>query len=310
LTVTEHAVRARTTDRVSVSQATDFVLGDGRVVERTRLAERDVSPYCFDFAAGELLCVSTPDIAAATFFYQAQRAQARSVIRAPFAALPGTRSSPALVFSIGRCGSTLLHQAFRAAGADAVSEPDYFTQAVLYGRHDAALAAVIGRATQLLPHSIVKLRAECSNAPLLIAGGFPAPRLVFILRDAVGWAESVRRVSDRPTPAGIAALLRALVAGIEGLAQRYELRICYYEDFRQLTARYVNDLLAWIGSEARIRPAAAAELAATDAQEGTAMSRASLAGVADDPGFREAFRAEWSRVRPRALIERLALRGL
>ena len=310
MTVTEHAIRERTPDRVSVSQPADFVLGAGRTVDAARLLDACVSPYCFDFAAGRLLCVSTPDISTATFFYQAQREQARSVIVAPLAVLPEARSSPALVFSIGRCGSTLLHQAFRAAGAAAVSEPDYFTQAALYARHDPALAAAIGRATRLLGYSIIKLRAECSNAPLLIAGAFPAPKLVFILRDALDWADSVRRVSSQPTPEGVAGLLGALLGGLDALARRYPVRICYYEDFRALTARYVNELLAWIGTEARIRPAAARELAARDAQEGSPMSRAALPAPAEGARFRDAFRAEWSRVRPRALIERLALRGL
>ena len=310
MTVTEHAIRERTADRVSVSQPADFVLDPGRIVDRARLMDAGVSPYCFDFANLRLLCVSTPDISAATFFYQAQREQARSVILAPLAELPEQQSSPALVFSIGRCGSTLLHQAFRAAGVDSISEPDYFTQAVLYARHEPALAAAIGRATRLLRGSIIKLRAECSNAPLLIAGAFPAPKLVFILRNALDWADSVRRVSMQPTPAGVAALLGALLAGLEALTQRYDVRICYYEDFRSLTARYVNELLAWIGTEAHIRPAAARELATRDAQAGSPMARASLPAPSEDAGFRDAFRAEWSRVRPRAFIERLALRGL
>lgn len=310
MTVTEHAIRERTADRVSVSQPADFVLDAGRVVDRARLMDAGVSPYCFDFATLRLWCVSTPDISAATFFYQAQREQARSVILAPLAELPEAQSSPALVFSIGRCGSTLLHQAFRAAGADSISEPDYFTQAVLYARPEPALAAAIGRATRLLPGSIIKLRAECSNAPLLIAGAFPAPKLVFILRNALDWADSVRRVSRQPTPAGVAALLGALLAGLEALTQRYEVRVCYYEDFRSLTARYVNELLAWIGTEGHIRPAVARELAARDAQEGSPMARASLPALGEDAHFRDAFRAQWSRVRPRAFIERLALRGL
>ena len=54
----------------------------------------------------------------------------------------------------------------------------------------------------------------------------------------------------------------------------------------------------------------AAELAARDAQEGSVVSRASFRDVPEDPAFREAFRSEWARVRPAALIERLGLRRL
>ena len=150
--LTEHAVRPRIASRTSFSQASDFVLDPGRPVGRSRMFDPDVSPYCFDLEERKLYCVSTPDIAGATFFYQAQRQHARSVIKVPFDALPEARASPTLIFSIGRCGSTLLHKAFEAAGVRTVSEPDYFTQAALHGSRDRRSASVIGRATQLLPY--------------------------------------------------------------------------------------------------------------------------------------------------------------
>ncbi len=309
MSLVEHAVASRIADRTSVSRPGDFVLHPGRPVDRSRLSEPDVSPYCFDVAAAQLLCVSTPDISGATFFYQAQREHARSVIKVPFAALPETRASPVLIFSIGRCGSTLLTKALRAAGMRAVSEPDYFTQAALLPVRTAAVQQAISGATALLPFEAVKLRAECSNAPSFIADAFVSPKVIFIVRNPVDWADSVRRVSRSPTPSGIAALLQALVSGIEDLAGRVDLRVCYYEDFRVLTARYVNALLEWMGSRAHIRPAVASELAARDAQEGSPMARAAV-GVGDDPSFREAFRREWDRVRPRVAIDRLGLRGL
>jgi hypothetical protein len=309
--LTEHAIRLRTANRVSVSQPADFVLDAGQAVERSRIFEPDVSPYCFDFDHRLLLCVSTPEIAGATFFYQAQREQAGSLIKVPLEVLPEPDASPALIFSIGRCGSTLLHKAFEAAGARSVSEPDYFTQAALYRRLDPTLRDAIGRATRLLPYSVIKLRAECSNAALLIASAFRTPRLIFILRDAMDWAVSVHRVSDRTaTPTSIAGLLRALLGGLDDLTRHHEVRICYYEDFRSLGASYINAALAWMGSDARLSAAAAAALAGQDAQEGSPVSRAEVEGRSEDPTFRAAFRYEWSRLRPAALIERLGLRRL
>ena len=308
--LTEHRVRSRTADRTSFSQPADFVLDAGQSVARGRMFDPDVSPYCFDFDARRLLCVSTPAIGGATFFYQAQRQGARSVIKVPYDELPDATGSPVLIFSVGRCGSTLLVKALAAAGVQTVSEPDYFTQAVVFGRHESALPDALGRATALLRGAVIKLRAECSNAPLLIAGAFRAPRVVFIVRDAAGWAESVRRVSREADAAGTAALLRGFLLGLEALAARYAVRICHYEDFRVPTASYVNALLDGLGIDARIRPAAAAELAARDAQEGSVVSRAATGAARDDPLFRAAFRDEWMRGRPGALIERLALRGL
>jgi hypothetical protein len=309
--LSEHAIQQRVASRTSISQATDFALEAGQPRDRSRMFDPDVSPYCFDFDERKLLCVSTPDLAGATFFYQAQREQARSVIKVPFDALPEAPASATLIFSIGRCGSTLLHRAFAAAGVRSVSEPDYFTQAALRRPIDPALGRAIGGATQLLGYGVIKLRAECNHAPLLIAGAFRAPKVMFLLREPVDWAASVRRLApEAADPGGIAALLQALLVGLEPLAQHYDVRICYYEDFRNLTAHYVNDLLAWAGAGVRIRPALAAEIAARDAQEGSVVSRASVKDVPEHPGFRDAFRDEWNRRRPAALIERLALRGL
>jgi len=232
------------------------------------------------------------------------------VIKAPFDALPEASASPALIFSIGRCGSTLLHRAIEAAGVPAVSEPDYFTQAALLRVKDPALQSLIGRATQLLPYAVIKLRAECNHAPLLIAGAFREPRILFIVRDPADWAASVRRLSPgTANPAGIAAQLGALLSALDGLTRHYDVRICRYEDFRVLTADYVNALLAWLGHDARIGPATAAELAGKDAQEGSIVSRASLKDVRADPAFRDAFLREWAKVRPAALIDRLGLRS-
>jgi hypothetical protein len=272
--------------------------------------DADVSPYCFALQDRKLLCVSTPEIAGATFFYQAQRQQARSVIKVPFAALPEGSKSPTLIFSIGRCGSTLLHKAFEAAGARAVSEPDYFTQAVLSGEDTPALRRAIGGATQLLPYVVIKLRAECNNAALLIAGAFREPKLIFMLRDPAEWAMSVRRVSQNATPGGIAALLRAMLVGLDDLTRHHDVRICYYEELRALSPDYIDALLGWMGSDARIPPAVAAELARKDAQAGSTVSRLSVKDTPDDPSFREAFRREWSTLRPAALIKRLELARL
>ena len=308
MSLTEHPVRQRIAHRTSFSQATDFVLDTGHPVGRSRMFDPDVSPYCFDIADRKLLCVSTPDITGATFFYQAQRENARSVIKVPFEALPDAVASPTLIFSIGRCGSTLLHKAFEAAGVRAVSEPDYFTQAALYMSHDQALQSIIGRATQLLPYAVIKLRAECNNAPLLIAGGFRAPRVMFVLRDPVDWAASVHRVTG-VNHGAIAALLRALLVGLDSLTQHYEVRLCYYEDFKNLTATYINELLVWMESDARLTREVASELATKDAQDGSIVSRAPARDTNEDASFRDAFRSEWRIARPAGLIERLGLRG-
>jgi hypothetical protein len=273
--------------------------------------EPDMSPYCFDLADRSLLCVSTPDISRATFFYQAQRQYARSVLKVPFESLPDGPASPALIFSIGRCGSTLLVRALEAAGMRAVSEPDFYRQAACHRPLDISLRSAITGATRLLPYSVIKLHLECNHAPLLIAGAFDSPRIMFILRDPVDWAASLRRISRNSLdPSWAVALLKTGLLALDELTRSYPVRICYYEDFRELGADYIAEVLSWVGWPGTVSRETLLAVAARDAQDGTFVSRASVRDVPQDPQFREAFKREWSRQRPAALVARLQLKLL
>jgi hypothetical protein len=311
MNVSEYAVRSCPGKLAFISGREDFTLDDGRAVDSSRMFDADISPYCFDLANRTLLCVSTPDISDATFFYQAQRQHARSVVKVPFDALPEGAASPTLIFSIGRCGSTLLVRALKASGARTVSEPDFYTQAACQQPADLALRRAIAGAARLLPYPVIKLRLECNNAPLLIAGAFGSPGVMFILRDPVDWAASLRRLSRNSLDLNwaVGQLGRSLRA-LQELTRSYAVRICYYEDFRRLEPAYIADVLAWTGEPGSVSPDALRSLAAKDAQEGTIVSRASVRDVPDDQPFRDAFSRAWSQSRPAELIDRLRLRLL
>jgi hypothetical protein len=311
MSLSEYAVRSCPGQSAFISGPHDFVLDAGCTVDSSRMLEPDISPYCFDLANRTLLCVSTPDISDATFFYQAQRQHAHSVIKVPFDALSEGSDAPALIFSVGRCGSTLLVRALQAAGVRTVSEPDFFTQAACHQPPDVSLRRAIAGATRLLPYSVIKLRLECNNAPLLIAGAFDSPRIMFVLRDPVDWAASLRRLSRNSLDLGwaVGQLGRSLRA-LDELTRNYVVRICYYEDFRTLDSRYVADLVSWTGESGSVSAEALRSIAAKDAQEGSIVSRASVRDVPDDLPFRDEFRRAWSRLRPAELIDRLQLKLL
>jgi len=307
---TEHDILARTTQPTSLSRPADFTLGPGRPVSLQRVFEADVSPYCFDLPNRLLHCVSTPDIAGATFFYQAQRRHARTVVKVPVDDLPDGSASPTLIFSIGRCGSTLLFRAFEAAGVAIVSEPDYFTQAALAGSQDRFLQTALGRATQLLPYSAIKLRLECNAAPLLIAGAFRAPKIIFILRDPVDWASSHHRQSRGTIGAAPwVTVLKGSLYALAQLARAYDVRVCYYEDFRALDAGPIAELMAFAGLAGTASPEALREVAARDSHEGSVEPELP-ADIVADPAFRETFARDWEEARPAELIARLRLRGI
>jgi|SRR5689334_4869218 len=311
MSVVEYRIHSCTGKLSFISGPGDFSLEAGRVVDPSRMFDPDVSPYCFDLAHRTLICVSTPDLSDAVFFYQAQRQHARSVIEVPYASLPDGPPSPVLIFSIGRCGSTLLVKTLRASGVSAVSEPDFYTQAACAQPTDGSLRRAIAGASRLLRCSVVKLRLECNNAPLLISGAFNAPHIMFILRNPLDWAASLRRLSRNTLDLSwaVGQLKRSLVA-LDQLCRHYPVRISYYEDFRRLDTAEIEHVLAWAGLQGRVSPAALRSVAGTDAQEGTIVSRSSVRDVPDDPPFREAFAREWSRHRPVEVIERLRLKLL
>jgi len=248
MNLSEYAVRSCLGKLAFISGPDDFSLEAGRAVDPARMFDPDVSPYCFDLANRTLLCVSTPDISDATFFYQAQRQHARSVVKIPFVALPEGATTPSLIFSIGRCGSTLLVKALESEGIRVVSEPDFYRQAACHQPLDLSLRSAIRGATRLLPYSVIKLHLECNNAPLLIAGAFSAPQIMFILRDPVDWAPSLRRLSLNSLALNwaVGQLGRSLRA-LDELTRNYAVRICYYEDFRRVAPAYIADVLSWTG---------------------------------------------------------------
>jgi hypothetical protein len=134
---------------------------------------------------------------------------------------------------------------------------------------------------------------------------------MFILRDPVDWAASLRRISRNSLDPSwaVAHLIRGLQA-LGELARDYAVRICYYEDFRELGPGQFADVLSWIGWSGTVSRETLLAVAAKDAQDGTIVSRAAVRDVPDDPQFREAFRREWSRLRPAELVAQLQLKLL
>ena len=313
MNVTEHPILARTAHPTSLSEPADFTLAGGHRVPLARVFAADVSPYCFDLERGLLLCVSTPPLDGSTFFYQAQRRTARTVLRVPVALLPDRDATATLIFSIGRCGSTLLFRAFEAAGVRIVSEPDFFTQAALHGirmADDSFLRVALRRAARLLPYSAIKLRLECNSAPALIAGAYTTPTILFVLRDPVAWAASHHRQSRNTIDAAFwARMLRGSLQTLAWLAAHHRVHVTYYEDFRDLSAASLAAVLAATGWQGTLDQARLDAVAARDSHDGSAEEDVG-ASVPEDPAFRAAFAQEWARVRPADLIARLGLRGL
>jgi hypothetical protein len=315
--MTEAPVVARAARRYEIVAPGDFSLGSAREIDRL---PPEATPYCADFARRSLLCVTTPDIFDHPFLYQAQREQAQTVIRIPYAELPQAAVAPVLIFSPGRCGSTLLFRILKAAGLPSVSEPDCFRQVAQRFARDrsrpmkagqrllrAAASILAARLGSSSP--VIKLHMQCNAAPLLLTRAFASVKVLFILREPRDWAVSLKRVAPAITPRGAAGSLKRALWALDRLAEAYELRICHYRDFATPHAGYVRELVSFLGSDASVSDELLQAVASRDSQEGTQVARRNLAQERIDPGYLEEFDRLWQVERPAAIIARRGLAG-
>jgi Sulfotransferase family len=113
-----------------------------------------------------------------------------------------------LIYSVGRCGSTLVsHLLNQAKGVVSLSEPDVYTQLLTRraadGSHDPELRALLRSCTQVLCASTARSRGASAWALKfrsfvielgdLLYHNFPEAKVIFLYRHAESWARSMAR---------------------------------------------------------------------------------------------------------------------
>jgi hypothetical protein len=316
----ESPIVGRTAKRYAVVSPADFSLGPGREIAALPL---EATPYCADFDSQSLLCVTAPGILDHPFLYQAQRQQAKTVIRVALAELAEEDVTPMLIFSPGRCGSTLLYRILKAAALPCVSEPDYFSQAATsfarrgrgaMDRYRRPMRAATGLlAASLASRSpVIKLRHHCLDAPLLISGAFAACKIIFLLRDHREWALSVKHVSPPGLTTRMAlATFKGALEALDRLANNLDVLICHYRDAARADSGYVQKLVSFLGQGTDVAQECLLAILQQDSQAGTNIAeRRSAADRRDDALFLDEFERLWETERPAAIIERRGLAGL
>jgi hypothetical protein len=284
--------------------------------------------YCFDAAAERALftlCDDMPRILQAPFLYEAQFLQARQVVSVPFERLEGLfdlpEARPTFVFSIGRCGSTLLSALLAAAGRQSVSEPDVLTQlAELPAAARATLSpgapALLVRAcvASLQTHCgadvVIKLRSQCSRIATEIVSACPAARIIFMLRGRHAWARSRHRAFDE-TPGFLAELLAWSVERYNDLvATGRDVQLVWYEDLLAAPCDTLRRIGA-LGDDAECQLADRVDaVMARDVQHGSHLSQCTLPDSEMPAEALVAFDRHWADVRPDRLIARYGLERL
>ena len=223
----------------------DFTLGPAEDVDISVAAAPTWSLYSLDFAREHAVFVELPrgaDLAQAPFFGVMQFRLAQRVLAMPLAAMEALaedaapQKPPVLIYSMGRCGSTLLSAILNGSGAMwSLSEP-WAIDAVQQG--ESALgrprATTLLRAVRTLldrpPEArrgqrlALKFRSQLVLSAPLLNEALPDATNIFLYRDALGWAQSRQRLSRNilrqlgECPSGPARAWR-LLSGAVDLAQ-------------------------------------------------------------------------------------------
>ena len=212
----------------------NFVLRDGESVPpEVVLGNPDISLYCLDEENRQALFVETSpgvDLMQAPFFYLAQYQHAQRLIAVPYDTLhrladdcPGAAGNLVLIYSVGRCGSTLISQALNAVdGVLSYSEPDVYTQIAMLRHLDASrdeeYVRLIRSCTRMLrrdaPTVAIKFRASGIHLADLLHQVFPDARSLFLCRNAERWLESMNAgfTPNMPGPEAEALFMQFVLA--------------------------------------------------------------------------------------------------
>lgn len=285
------------------------------------LSDPRFSLYCLDFENHHAYFTETPadcDLSHVPFMYQTQYQVSTHMVRISFDTLHKlagevnyTQSKLLLIYSVGRCGSTLVSHALNEVeGVDSMSEPDAFTQ-LLPNRGSEELsnderAALLKSCTalQCAPGLArgkdvfaLKFRSDVTHLAPLFYSILPQAKLVFLYRKAEPWARSNWKYAqvafpgaagtsvDTPRPDwdGRTMLetmamrwLGPMQACQEVLQQGIPLFIARYEELISHPHEVLGKMFAHCALGSRTIGSLDTVLA-QDAQEGTVLSRASLA---------------------------------
>jgi hypothetical protein len=286
--ILQAAVRtARRTERISIASPSDFALNAEQPIGRNEASGLKLLPYCLDFVRRHSVYVGGVDAheaEGAPFYYLHLRRNARLVVTIPWeeGALSRSSSAPVLLFSPGRCGSTLLGRILFEAGIANVSEPDFYTQATSQWASSVfnplrtpmrrAVRAMGGDLCAQLSATgpvVAKLRAESCRAPDLVMDPRER-RVLFMTRKFESWARSTGR-TFRNAPSKMIGKYFTALSCYDFLRRNSDCHLMRYEDLMADPNAACSALAEFLGCE--IASGAIAAAMKKDSQEGTPLAQ-------------------------------------
>lgn len=200
----------------------DFTYQEGSTINaETIIDDPTISLYCLDDEHRRAIFVTLPSIinlSESAFYYQTQFDHAHNLIAISYDSLHdlATRvnidlDQHILLYSTGRCGSTLLSHIFNESGEVAsFSEPDMLTQLIYMqepnGRRDQEIISLIRACTQLIfkptptrqvRRPAIKFRNQCVALMELFYKALPKAKNIFLYRNAFDYVASEYRLLMR-----------------------------------------------------------------------------------------------------------------
>lgn len=213
-----HIQRKNRTPNITVVGLQDFDYREGETIDLTVVEKPNITLYCLDPIERRAIFVETPiniDLSQPPFYYLAQYEHAEKLIAVPLEELSKLVAridrieQLIAIYSVGRCGSTLLSKVFnRLDTVLSLSEPDVFSQIVGLRNGDRSndeeimellkvcICLLAKQKPQKLSCCAIKLRGIGIGLGDLIARAFPDAKSIFLYRNAEDVIKSSIRSFD------------------------------------------------------------------------------------------------------------------
>lgn len=316
--------------RIKADLGWSIVSPDDIIISHTKEITAEVAnklaliPYCIDFKNNALIHVAglDPFVAAkASFQYVYLRQHAENFLRTPIPAkVPKTNASPVILFSTGRCGSTLLAKITTAMGVTTISEPDFYSQAVYHLSIQPKLAAQFQQVTHMTAYAstfllspfmksgatkfLIKTRSQVNYAPQAVLSNFSTPpKTIFLMRDFHSWCISRMRVFNSSLESNLRIYIRAIHC-LRWIKENHDCLIIHYEDLQSTPEIVVSQLADYF--EVPLHFENIKQVLKRDSQEDTALAKNKIIKQLTDADIK-AITDIWSAHAPYDLLKELNL---
>lgn len=282
----------------ALSENRNFVANRVGTVSPEAFFQNDgFSLYCLGPDERSFTFVDGPDsdkLINATFVYQTQFADARNLVSVPIEYLEQRsqeiNADPVFLFSVGRCGSTLINHLFRAIkGGLSLSEPDiYYYLYCLLENNDVTASFVsdisyiatqnliMGERFRSAAPLIVKHRSQAFPIADLLTARMPGCKKIFLHRNPESWFASMRRTFGSDITYAANYWIEMAEKYVQFKDQGIDFISVAYEDFMENPSAIFRDLLAKCEISETLSDAEICQVLEKDSQENSRYSRQKL----------------------------------